>query len=49
LANNPERLKMHGIAAVYGNVTYSKLTKGFVYIFKINSAGQIYPEVVPEM
>jgi hypothetical protein len=49
LANNPERLKMHGIAAIYGNVTYSKLTKGFVYIFKINSAGQIYPEVVPEM
>ena len=49
LANNPESLKMHGIAAIYGNVTYSKLTKGFVYIFKINSAGQIHPEVVPEM
>jgi len=49
LANDPERLKMHGITAVYGNAVYSKLSKGFIYIFKISSAGQVYPEVVPEM
>ena len=49
LANDPERLKMHGITAVYGNAVYSKLQKGFVYIFKINSAGQVYPEIVPQM
>lgn len=49
LANDPERLKIHGITAVYGNAVYSKLQKGFVYIFKISSTGQVYPEVVPEM
>jgi hypothetical protein len=49
LANDPERLKIHGITAVYGNAVYSKLQKGFVYIFKINSAGQVWPEIVPQM
>jgi hypothetical protein len=49
LANNPDRLKEHGIRAVYGNAVYSKLKQGFIYIFKINAAGQVYPEVVPEM
>ena len=49
LANDPERLKIHGITAVYGNAVYSKLQKEFVYIFKINSAGQVWPEIVPQM
>jgi hypothetical protein len=48
LANNPEMLKDSGITAVYGNAVYTKLQKGFVYIFKINAAGQVYPEVVPD-
>jgi hypothetical protein len=49
LANDPERLSQYGITAVYGNAVYSKLRPGFVYIFKINAGGQVYPEVVPEM
>jgi len=49
LANNPDMLKEYGVQAVYGNAIYSKLQKGFVYIFKINASGQVYPEVVPEM
>jgi hypothetical protein len=49
LANDPDKLKQYDIEAVYGNVVYSKLKKGFIYIFKITSAGQLYPEVVPEM
>jgi hypothetical protein len=49
LANNPDMLKDYGVTAVYGNAVYTKLQKGFVYIFKINAAGQVYPEVVPEM
>jgi hypothetical protein len=49
LANNPDTLKEYGVTAVYGNAVYTKLQKGFVYIFKINASGQVYPEVVPEM
>jgi hypothetical protein len=48
LANNPDMLKDSGITAVYGNAVYTKLQKGFVYIFKINASGQVYPEVVPD-
>jgi hypothetical protein len=49
LANNSDKLKEYDITAIYGNVVYSKLKKGYVYIFKISPAGQLYPEVVPEM
>ncbi len=49
LANDNEKLKEYGITAVYGNAVYNKLTKGKVYIFKISSTGQLYPEVIPEM
>lgn len=49
LANDPEKLKKYDIEAVYGNVVYTKLKKGLIYVFKINAAGQVTPEVVPEM
>jgi len=49
LANNPERLKQYDIEAIYGNVVYSRLRKGLIYIFKISPTGQVYPEVVPDM
>jgi len=49
LANNPDKLSEYDIKAVYGNVVYARLTKGVIYIFKISSTGQVYPEVVPEM
>jgi hypothetical protein len=46
LANNPDMLQEYDIKAIYGNVVYSKLQKGRIYFFKINSAGQLYPETV---
>jgi len=49
LATNPDQLKEHDIKVVYGNVVYSKLRKGLIYVFKISSAGQLYPEVMPDM
>ncbi len=48
LSNDPEKLKQLGITAIYGNATYTKLKPGMVYIFKINSAGQVYPETIPD-
>jgi hypothetical protein len=49
LANNPDNLQEYDIQAIYGNVVYSKLLPGLIYIFKISSTGQVYPEVVPDM
>lgn len=49
LANDPEKLKKYDIEAIYGNVVYSKLKKGLIYVFKISPTGQVYPEVVPDM
>ena len=49
LANNPEKLNEYGISAIYGNVVYSQLKPGLIYIFKINPAGQVYREIVPDM
>lgn len=49
LANEPDKLKEYGIEAVYGNVIYSKLKNGFIYVFKITPSGQLYPEIIPEM
>jgi len=49
LANNVDKLKQEGITAIYGNAVYSKLRPGLIYVFKISSTGQLYPEVVPDM
>jgi hypothetical protein len=49
LANDVDKLKEDGITAIYGNAVYSKLRPGLIYVFKITPAGQLYPEVVPEM
>ncbi|MCH7557025.1 MAG: hypothetical protein IIB56_06165 [Planctomycetes bacterium] len=49
LANDPEKLKEHDIEAIYGNVVYSRLRKGLIYIFKVSPTGQVYPEIVPDM
>jgi len=49
LANDPERLKQYGVKAIYGNVVYSKVRPGLIYVFKISAAGQVYPEIVPDM
>jgi hypothetical protein len=49
LANDPEKLARYDIEAIYGNAVYSKLREGLIYVFKINSTGQVYPEVVPDI
>jgi len=49
LANDPDKLKEHDIEAIYGNAVYSRLREGLIYIFKISPAGQVYPEVVPDI
>jgi hypothetical protein len=49
LANNPDKLKAYGIEAIYGNVVYSRLQPGLIYIFKITPTGQLYPDVIPDI
>jgi hypothetical protein len=49
LANNPKLLMQYDIEAIYGNVTYTKLKRGRIYIFRITPTGQIYPEVIPDI
>lgn len=49
LANDTDKLKEYGIKAVYGNVVYSRLRPGLIYVFRIDATGQVYPEVVPDM
>ena len=49
LANDQKKLKEYDIEAVYGNVVYTRLSKGLIYIFKIDSTGQVTPETVPDM
>ncbi len=49
LANNPDALRQYDIEAIYGNVTYTKLKKGLIYMFNLTATGQIYPQVIPEI
>ncbi|MHC4432528.1 MAG: hypothetical protein ACYTBS_11875 [Planctomycetota bacterium] len=49
LANDTQKLASYGIEAIYGNAVYGKLRIGLIYVFKINSTGQVYPEVVPDI
>ncbi|MBP8303810.1 MAG: hypothetical protein KBE04_06770 [Phycisphaerae bacterium] len=49
LANDPKRLEPLGIKAVFGNVVYEQLRPGRIYIFKADSSGSLYPEVVPDL
>lgn len=49
LANDPEKLAQYDIEAIYGTAVYSKLRSGLIYVFKINSTGQVYPEVIPDI
>ncbi|MHC4566055.1 MAG: hypothetical protein ACYTE3_09885 [Planctomycetota bacterium] len=49
LANDNEKLAAYDIDAIYGNAVYSKLRKGLIYVFKINSTGQVYPEIIPDI
>jgi hypothetical protein len=49
LSNNPENLATAGVRAIYGNVVYHKLQPGLIYVFKISSTGNLYPEIVPDL
>ncbi|MEA3225745.1 MAG: hypothetical protein U9Q07_07315, partial [Planctomycetota bacterium] len=49
LANDTDKLAAYDIQAIYGNAVYAKLRKGLIYVFKISSTGQVYPEIVPDM
>ena len=49
LANDPDMLKEHDIDAIYGNVVYTKVEEGLIYVFKINATGQVFTDVVPDM
>jgi hypothetical protein len=49
LANDPEKLREYGIKAIYGTAVYNQFRPGLIYVFKINPAGELYPEVVPDM
>jgi len=49
LAGDTEKLAAYDIDAIYGNAVYSKLRKGLIYVFKINSTGQVYPEIIPDI
>ena len=48
LANDPQKLRQYDIEAIFGNVTYVKLKRGLLYIFRISPTGQVYPEVIPD-
>ena len=49
LANDSEKLKQYDIEAIYGNVVYTKLKKGLIYVFKISPTGQVSPEIIPDI
>ncbi len=49
LANDTEKLAAYDIDAIYGNAVYSKLRIGLIYVFKIYSSGQVYPEIIPDI
>jgi hypothetical protein len=49
LAHDPEKLKLYGVDAAYGNVVYTKLMLGLIYEFSISSTGQIVPRTVPDI
>ena len=49
LANDKEKLKQYDIEAIYGNVVYSKLREGLIYVFKLSPTGHFYDVVIPDM
>jgi len=49
LAHNKNQLIEYGISAVFGSVVYTELRPGLIYVFKISSTGQVYPEVIPDL
>lgn len=45
LANDPLALEQRDIQAIYGNALYIKVESERIYYLKINTSGQIFPEV----
>jgi hypothetical protein len=49
LSNAPKKLEPLGIEAIFGNVVYKRLQPGLIYVFKVGSVGNLYPEIYPEL
>jgi hypothetical protein len=49
LANDKDKLSEYDIEAIYGSAVYSKLKPGLIYVFKLSSSGNFYPEAVPDI
>jgi len=49
LANDKDKLAEYGIDAIYGSAVYSKLEPELIYVFKLTTAGNFYPESVPDI
>jgi hypothetical protein len=49
LSNDPNHLSDLGVQAIYGNAVYHKLQPGLIYVFKIDSTGSLYPEIIPDL
>ncbi len=49
LSNDPKALSDYGIQAIYGNVVYKQLKPGLIYIFKIDTSGNVFPETIPDL
>lgn len=49
LAHDKGSLQKFGISAVFGSAVYTELRPGLIYVFKISSTGQVYPEVIPDL
>jgi hypothetical protein len=49
LSNDPKRLEKMGIEAIFGNVVYKRLKPGLIYVFKVGSTGNLYPETIPDL
>lgn len=49
LADDNNRLREAGVRAIYGNVVYKRLRPGFIYSFKIDNQGALFPETVPAL
>ena len=49
LVHDKDRLSEYGIQAVFGSAVYTELRPGLIYVFKISSTGQVYPEIIPDL
>ena len=49
LADDPGRLALAGVQAIYGNAVYKELRPGLIYVFNLDASGTFYLESVPAL